>query len=96
MVSTTLSKWGSGAGIHVSKKIMTAAGVRLGDKCVVDVSRPGVISLDFTAGSHRPVLRESVTFSDVFAGKTPNGSEMSDPWAGVLPVGKEQELWGSL
>lgn len=94
MPATTLSKWGTGAGVHVSKSVMNDAGVKLGDTCAVTVERPGVILLDFTTTAHRPVLCEHVTFDDLFGNWNGKREDASDPWAGMPPAGAEKEMWG--
>lgn len=93
MTTATLSKWGTGQGVHVSKKVMEKARVKLGDSCEVTTA-PGIITLDFTKGAHRDVRREPVTFEEVFDGWSGSRKSVSDPWASAGNVGAEKELWG--
>lgn len=93
MTTTTLSTWGTGQGVHVSKKVMEEAQVSVGDTCEVRTA-PGVITLDFTGGEHRAVRREPVTFDDLFGGWDGPREETPDPWSGMPARGAEKELWG--
>lgn len=92
MTTTTLSKWGTGQGVHVSRGVMSDAQVNIGDECVV-TARAGIIVLDFSKGAHRRVRREAVSFSDVFAGWDGQPEDSTDPWEGLPARGAERELW---
>lgn len=93
MVTATLSEWGTGQGIHVSKQVMRDAQVAVGDVCAVE-SSPGVITLRFNRSEHRPVRCEHISFDELFSSWQGSREDASDPWEGSQPHGTEKELWG--
>ena len=93
MLTTTLSKWGTGQGIHVSKQAMRDAQVTIGDVCTVE-SKPGMITLRFNQSEHRPVRCKFTPFDDLVSSWQGCREDVSDPWAKSEPHGSEKELWG--
>lgn len=92
MVTTTLSKWGTGQGIHISKQMMKDAQITVGDVCTVE-SKPGMIVLRFNCSEHRPVRCQPISFDDLFSSWNGSREDIVDPWADSELHGAERELW---
>lgn len=93
MSTTTLVKWGTGQGIHVSKRAMESAGVKVGDACVVS-SRPGIITLDFSQNAHRRVLCERISRDELFSSWEGSREDAQSSLDDLPAEGAEKELWG--
>ncbi len=92
MPTTTVSKWGTGQGVHIPKQAMEDARIKVGDTCTIE-ARPGVVIFRFDQGKHRRVKCEDVTFEELFGSWEGSRDNVSDPWEGAEPHGAEKELW---